>query len=155
MKKLEAGFTIVDKLECIKILKKIEECGRICYQSTHKVTDESYKKFVETIINNGHESVLEHYSFTVSFIVDRGVTHEDVRHRLASFSQESTRYCNYDKDQFGSEIKVIDIRNGINLDTKMKDLSIHLINEILNEWEEAMIDAEKHYLRMIQLGATP
>ena len=90
-------------------------------------------KWPDGWIKHGHESVLEHFSFTVHFNVDRGVTHEQVRHRIASFSQESTRYCNYDNDQFGNEIKVIDIRGGMALDTKMKGMSVHLINEIFNE----------------------
>ena len=66
------------------------------------------EKFVAAIIRNGHESVIEHVSFTVKFIVDRGVSHEMVRHRLASYSQESTRYCNYSKGQFNGEITVIE-----------------------------------------------
>ena len=56
-----------------------------------------YHKFVEMIVKRGHLSVIEHCSITVRFINDRGVSHEEVRHRLSSFSQESTRYCNYSK----------------------------------------------------------
>jgi thymidylate synthase, flavin-dependent len=155
MKVLKASYEILDQIDRDHILKKLEQCGRECYQSTHKVTEGSAGPFVSKLVELQHLSVLEHFSFTVHFAVDRGVTHEQVRHRLASFSQESTRYCNYDNDQFGNEIKVIDIREGIKLDTKMKDMSVHLINEIISEWERAMEDAERHYCRMIQLGATP
>lgn len=89
------------------IIKHIEQCGRICYKSEVKITDESYKTFIRNVISRGHESVLEHASFTIKFICDRGISHELVRHRIASFSQESTRYCNYSKEAFGSEITVI------------------------------------------------
>lgn len=90
------------------MLKHIELCGRVCYKSEDKITDESAERFVRRIIKSGHESVLEHASITVRFVCDRGVSHEIVRHRLASYSMESTRYCDYSKDKFGGEIKVIE-----------------------------------------------
>lgn len=74
----------------------IEEAGRTCYKSEDKITAESARPFAEMILKRGHESVLEHASATVRFICDRGVSHEIVRHRLASYSQESTRYCDYE-----------------------------------------------------------
>jgi thymidylate synthase (FAD) len=95
MKIIKAGYEIMDELNGEAILKKIELCGRVCYKSEEKITQGSAERFVRGIIKNGHESVLEHVSFSVRFIVDRGVSHELVRHRIASFSQESTRYCNY------------------------------------------------------------
>ena len=73
----------------------IEEAGRVCYKSEDKITEESAEKFVKMVIDREHHSVLEHGTMTVRFICDRGVTHEIVRHRIASYSQESTRYCNY------------------------------------------------------------
>ena len=79
------------------ILKRLEQCGRVCYRSEDKITEGSAEKFVAGIIKRGHEAVLEHCSFTVKFICDRGVSHEIVRHRMASYCQESTRYCNYGK----------------------------------------------------------
>lgn len=105
MKIIKAGYEILDNLNGGEILKKIELCGRVCYKSEERMTPDSAVRFVETIIKRGHESVLEHVSFTVRFIVDRGVSHELVRHRIASFSQESTRYCNYGNDD---EITVIE-----------------------------------------------
>lgn len=78
-----------------EIYQNIERAGRTCYKSEDKITEESAEKFCRMIIKRGHESVLEHESATVRFICDRGVSHELVRHRLASFSQESTRYCVY------------------------------------------------------------
>ena len=89
------------------ILSRIEECGRVCYKSEGRIKDGSAEAFCRGLIKSGHEAVLEHCSFTVKFICDRGVSHEIVRHRLASYCQESTRYCNYSKGQFGGEITVI------------------------------------------------
>ena len=103
----------------------------------------------------GNCAMIEHSSLSIKFKVDRGVSHELVRHRIASFAQESTRYVNYSLDKFGNEINVIDIENSINLDNKMKNMDAEIIKEIIDEWLMAMIHAEKHYLRMIKLGATP
>ena len=91
-----------------QILKTIERSGRTCYKSAEdQITEDSAKKFVAMLIQRGHYSVLEHGAITVRFIVDRGVSHEIVRHRLASYSQESTRFCNYTKEKFDKEITVI------------------------------------------------
>ena len=76
-------------------IKLIERAGRTCYKSEDRITSDSAKAFVASLIMRGHESVLEHASMTVKITCDRGVTHEIVRHRVASYSQESTRYCNY------------------------------------------------------------
>jgi len=75
--------------------KSIERIGRVCYKSEDKITKDSASKFIEKIVARGHHSVIEHSAMTVRFIIDRGVSHELVRHRLCAFSQESTRYCNY------------------------------------------------------------
>lgn len=92
------------------VLRHIELAGRTCYKSEDLITPESAAKFVKMIVSRGHLSVIEHINISVKFIVNRGFTHEFVRHRLVSYSQESTRYCNYGKDKFGSEITVIDQR---------------------------------------------
>ena len=92
------------------LLSLIEQAGRTCYKSESKITDDSAEKFVRNILKRGHEAVIEHGSVTLRIICDRGVSHEIVRHRMASYCQESTRYCNYGKDDFGSEITVIQPR---------------------------------------------
>lgn len=107
MKIIEPKVEFVTPINGGLILKRIEECGRVCYKSEDRITDDSAEKFIRNIIQRGHEAVLEHCSFTVKFTCDRGVSHELVRHRLASYCQESTRYCNYSKEQFGKEITVI------------------------------------------------
>lgn len=88
-------FEMVGDFTPNEILAHIERAGRTCYKSEEKITEDSSQEFVRKIIKMGHESVLEHFSFSIRFICDRGVTHEMVRHRIASFSQESTRYVGY------------------------------------------------------------
>ena len=159
MKLLKANFEILTPISDggIEELKHIEKIGRVCYKSEGKITEdgESAKKFVKMLIDRGHEAMIEHSSMSVKFVVDRGVSHELVRHRIASFAQESTRYVNYSLDKFGNEINVIDIFGGIKLDNKMKNIDAQTINFIINEWYKAMGDAEKHYMKMMELGATP
>lgn len=92
---IKSSYEILDDINRDIILKKIELAGRTCYKSEDKITSESASKFVKMIVKSGHLSVIEHVSISVKFICDRGVTHELVRHRIASYSHESTRYCNY------------------------------------------------------------
>ena len=117
-------------------LMHIERIGRVCYKSEDRITEDgdSAKKFVKMLINNGHEAMIEHSFLSVKFTTDRGVTHELVRHRIASFAQESTRYCNYTKDKFGSEISVIPIDGGLSLDGKAKGLTGETLQLIIDEW---------------------
>lgn len=141
----------------INELKHIERIGRVCYKSEGNITTdgESAKKFVKMLIDKGHEAMIEHSTLSVKFIIDRGVSHELVRHRIASFAQESTRYVNYSLNKFGNEINVIDIAGGIKLDNKMKNMDANTITAIINEWYQAIEDSERHYMKMIELGATP
>lgn len=108
MKIIKPSIEFITPLNGDVIMEQLETCGRVCYKSENKITEGSAESFIRSIIKRGHEAVLEHCSFTVKFIVDRGVSHELVRHRLASFCQESTRYCNYSNDKFDSEITVIE-----------------------------------------------
>ena len=135
----------------IKELQHIEKIGRVCYKSEDKITEdgESAKKFVKMLISNGHEAMIEHSSLSVKFVVDRGVSHELVRHRIASFAQESTRYCNYSKDKFGNEITVI---LPCFFDTGMGILSNSLVYQ---EWKLACECAEERYFNLLKMGATP
>lgn len=143
MKIIKAGYEIMDKLDGQEVLKNLELCGRVCYKSEGKIEEGSAEAFVRNLIRRGHESVLEHVSFSVRFIVDRGVSHEIVRHRLASYSQESTRYCNYSGDRFGEEITVIApcfMREG--------DPGYWV-------WLEGCEYAEQKYFEMLDDGRTP
>lgn len=143
MKVINPGFEIFTPIDGDAILKHIERCGRVCYKSEDKTTNESAKKFVANIIKRGHEAVLEHFSITVKFICNRGVSHEIVRHRLASYCQESTRYCNYGKDCFGTEITII------------KPLYLEKGTVGYSAWEEACQCAENSYFALLDNGYTP
>jgi len=127
-------------------LKKIERIGRVCYKSEDKITEdgESAKKFVGMLIRNGHEAMIEHSSLTVIFTVDRGVSHEIVRHRLCSFAQESTRYVNYTKP--GKAPKGV---------TFIKPCFLADNSNQMDTWERAMLEAEFWYIQMIKLGSKP
>lgn len=150
MIKVQPGIEIISNNSYDEMVKKIELIGRVCYKSEDNMTDDSAYTFIGNIIKRGHESVIEHETISIRVICDRGVTHEIVRHRIASYSQESTRYCNYSKDKFQNQISVIDISTGFNYDLNDKtDL------EKYNVWEEAMMAAEKYYFHLLELGATP
>lgn len=98
MQIIKPYFVIEDEIDGEKILKNLERYGRTAYKSEDKITLDSVAKFIRNIIRSGHESVIEHEKITVRVICDRGVSHEIVRHRLASYTQESTRYCDYSKE---------------------------------------------------------
>lgn len=135
------------------LLKLVELAGRTCYKSEAAITDDSAEGFVGRMIDNNHGAMLEHAGVTIRITCDRGVSHEVVRHRIASYAQESTRYCNYSKEKFGEEISFIDIEPGLLIEGK--EYSAHIWTAIMNEWISACEDAERHYMRMIELGATP
>jgi len=143
MKRTMASVTIEDQIDGNELIRKIEAAGRTCYKSEDKIAEGTAEDFIKRIIFSGHESVIEHEKVTVRFVCDRGVSHELVRHRIASFSQESTRYCNYAKDRFGNEVTVIEPCYWQE-NEKMKTLWIH-----------AMEDAERHYFELLDNGANP
>ncbi|MCL2342315.1 MAG: FAD-dependent thymidylate synthase [Firmicutes bacterium] len=123
-------------------LKNIERAARLCYKSESRMGDAASEQFLRNIIKAGHESVIEHEKATVCFVVDRGVSHEIVRHRIGSYSQESTRYCNYAGDKFGNEITVIEpFFYG-------RDEALYAV------WERACLEAERSYLALLE-GSAP
>lgn len=142
MKIIKSGYEILTPITGNE-LKLIEIAGRTCYKSNDKITEESAKKFVAGLIKRGHEAMLEHSILSIKFICDRGISHELVRHRLASFAQESTRYCNYSKDKFGNEITVI------------KPYFFEKGSANYNAWYESCQAAENAYFKMLNNGATP
>lgn len=127
-----------------KELRMIADIARVCYKSTPK-TDDIYEveKFIERLIKRKHEAMLEHSILTVKFICDRGISHEIVRHRVASFAQESTRWCNYGKDKFGKEITVIEpIFDNENTTSEWAKMC----------WRRACEESEKVYLYLVNDG---
>ena len=150
MQVIKPSIEIIDREDYEKIVKKIERIGRVCYKSEGKITEDSAEKFIKGLLTRQHESVIEHENVTVRFVCDRGVTHEIVRHRIASYSQESTRYCNYSGDKFDNQITVIDLASGFQYDlSKENDKAKYEV------WTKAMENAEQSYFRMLELGATP
>ena len=154
---IDASYKI-EKLPSREDMKLIEAAGRVCYKSEEKITDTSFVDFIESIVRRGHESVLEHSMLTVRFICDRGVSHELVRHRLASFSQESTRYCNY-----GGAVTFIlplYLREGRDLyyNSEHDDGAGSLVQNLeLNKfgtWYNSMHNAATAYNEMLQWGAS-
>ena len=147
MKIVNAGYQILSEISDggIKELQLIERIGRVCYKSEGMITPdgESAKKFVRKLISNGHEAMLEHSSLSVMFTVDRGVSHELVRHRIMSFAQESTRYCNYGNDKYGNEITVI------------KPYFFEEGSDAYIDWKSACAIAEQCYIEMTKLKGIP
>jgi thymidylate synthase (FAD) len=121
-------------------MQRIERIARTCYQSEDAIKPGSDSKMVAMLCKNHHYAMVEHISLTIKFITDRGVANEIVRHRIGSYAQESTRYCNYNKDKFGNEITVID--HGY-------------INEKRSYWITGCENAERAYFAMLTVGATP
>ena len=140
MRIVKASFEIIAATDLLE--QVIEVAGRTCYKSEDKICEGSADAFVSKIRSINHESVLEHGAITVRFVVDRGVSHELVRHRIASFSQESTRYCNYAKDKFGEEITVVDAHP-------------YIEGASYRTWEEACKDAERSYFALLEEGVRP
>ena len=133
----------VEKVDYNKIMKNLERACRTCYRSEDKITEGSYKTLLKNCINRGHESILEHEKITIRMICDIGVYKDLTRHRHASFSIESTRYCNYGKDKFENQIKFIE------------PVNIEKNTELYEEWKTSCEEIEKHYIKMVELGATP
>lgn len=142
MRVIKPGYKILTPIRGDE-LQLIEKAGRTCYKSEENITDESAKRFVAGLINRHHEAMLEHSFLSIRFICDRGVSHELVRCRLASFAQESTRYCNYSKDKFGEEL------------TFIKPLFFEEDTNDYRLWEHAMRVSEVDYMNMIKYGRTP
>lgn len=147
MRIIEPSYEILTDISegGIKELQYIEKIARVCYKSENLTTEdgESAKKMVKMLINKGHEAMIEHSTLSVKFTVDRGISHELVRHRIASFAQESTRYCNYSKDKFNNDI------------TFIKPFFFNRDSKNYSYWVEAMDAAEETYLNLIANGATP
>ena len=172
MKLIEPSYEIIRMESRENILKWLESVGRTAYKSEDKITDESATTFIENIVKRGHLSVIEHASMSVRFIVDRGISHELVRHRLASYTQSSTRFCSYNKDKFDNQITFIrpmwfkDYKAGVyNFDTVSKiysdrdsfeGYSQEQINWILeSNWISQMCMAEKAYMHLLKNGWKP
>ena len=132
----------VESYDSRKIMKNLERACRTCYRSEDLITEESYKSLLKNCINRGHESILEHEKITIRMTCDVGVYKDLTRHRFASFSIESTRYCNYGKDKFNNEINFIRPLFADELDK-------------FNIWKDTMQTIEDAYMKMVAAGYKP
>lgn len=147
MNVVKPSVQVMGPVDGEEILKRLEAAGRVCWKSEDRTGTGTAAPFVAGIIRRGHEAVLEHASLTVKFTVDRGVSHEIVRHRLASYCQESTRYCSYAGEKFGHSITAVEPpffnperENGA---------------EMREVWEQTCRQCEDAYFRLLELGASP
>jgi thymidylate synthase (FAD) len=122
----------------------LEVAGRTCYKSEDKITLESNKKFVEKIRDSGHHSVLEHCSITVKIVGDRSMSHQLVRHRIAAFSQESMRYCDYSRDKFGGKLQVI-------CPPKIQQEGANRVDKFVR-WSRCVEECYRAYLDLREMG---
>lgn len=143
MKIIEPSVSLEQEIDTGKIMKHIEKAGRVCYKSENNISNDSADIFIRNILKRGHESVIEHVSITFKVVCDRGVTHEIVRHRIASFSQESTRYCNYSQDKFGNEL------------TFIRPCFWKEDSENFELWKDMMGKIEKRYFELLDNEASP
>lgn len=143
MQIIQPSVEIMSAVDGQAILRHLEIVGRTCYKSENLITGTSAETFVRKLISRGHEAIIEHESISVRFICDRGVSHELVRHRVASYAQESSRFCNYSKAQFNSEITVI------------KPCFLLEGTEAYRQWEWTMHRAECAYFDLLGIGLSP
>ena len=144
---INAGYSIETEISPYGTLElmEIEAAARTCYRSEDNILEqgESAKMLVKKLIEHGHEAMLEHSKLTVRFTCDRAIANEIVRHRIASFAQESTRYCNYSRNKFNNQITCI--------------MPIYMRHDSweFKTWWESCCKAEKSYMELIDLGMTP
>lgn len=151
MKLIKSKVEILDNINGEEVINKIAKVARTCYKSEDASTAEKDKKLVENLVKSGHEAMIEFFDITVKFTCDRGVSHELVRHRMASFAQESTRYCNYSKDKFNNELTFI-IPNWAEVN-KFGEI-VADDNEAFYDFKRALEMAEAFYLSLIAKGWT-
>ena len=144
-------LTPLNKEIGVEIIKHIEKIARTCYKSEDAITKESGERMIAKLVSSGHLAMLEHFSISVKFYTDRGVSHEIVRHRMASYAQESTRYCDYDKAKFDNQITVIDPKTAMG----MKEMTGEHVIQCMNIWCDAMKCAETNYQALRRCGCPP
>ena len=143
MKVVKPSFEILTPIDRESIYKQIELVARTCYKSEDQITEESAPRMVKALVNRKHTAMIEHAHVSVKFICDRGVSHEIVRHRIASYAQESTRYCDYSSGKHGGEITVIEpffFREG---------------SPEYYVWYQSCIDSQNAYNSLLKMGHSP
>lgn len=137
----------MDSHDGINLLRKIEWCGRISHRSEGAQTPDSWDRFIRAVVlQHGDWSIVEHASVSVDMLVDRGITHEVVRHRLFAFTQESTRFVNYEKKMPASFIRP-STQTGIVEDLAQEGAA--------KAWKEAIEQCEESYGALVRYGVPP
>jgi len=156
MKLIKPSYKIITPINGDEILKTLEAVARTCYKSEDKIESDSAPKLIKNIISRGHEAMIEFYDVIVKFTCDRGVSHEIVRHRIASYAQESTRYCNYNKDKFNNQVTFI-IPSWLNIEEGY--WNAEKLSKITNKthsgeasWIMLMLEVESVYNELISKG---
>ena len=150
MKIIKPSFEVQTEIDGEKILKKLELAARTCYKSEDKITVDSAKKILAGLLKVNHHSVIEHENITVKFITDRGILAELTRHRLCSFSVESTRYVNYKEG-----ITVI-LPPWVDIDPGIYDINCPKFKDYADMiWFKHMVDCEENYQELIKQGYKP
>lgn len=157
MKLIKSYYEIISPINGDDILRTLEKVSRTCYKSENNITDDSAEKMIKTLVSKKHEAMIEFYDIIVKFICDRAISHEIVRHRIASYAQESTRYCNYSKDKFENQITFI-IPSWCNICesqwTHEQAINSNDLNGEINSllWLQQMSWSEKVYNKLIKEG---
>lgn len=175
MKLVKPSFEILDEEQLLSATIEIEVAARTCYKSEEKIEEGSDLSLIKLLKSRGHDAMLEFGpSMTVRFVCDRGVSHELVRHRLCSFAQESTRYCNYSKGKFNNQLTFIipswmenylpDDNAWCSIDDTSEITMLDLIKSEASRnkkegaeflWLRAMQQAECNYQHLIEAGWQP
>jgi len=149
MKIIDPSYEILTPIDGKEILQTVEKIARTCYKSEDKISEGTAEKMIGNLIKNGHEAMIEFFDITVKFIHNRGFSHEMVRHRLCSFAQESTRYCNYSADKFRNEITVIRPYWFADLQTQTDQPERRYSSEY---WHNCMVVIEETYFSLLRSG---
>lgn len=145
MKIVQPQVMPLTPIDGMAIIQHIERCARTCYKSTNRITEdgESAKKILRVLLDKNHGAMLEHYSITMNYVSNIAAYKDLTRHRHTAYAIESTRYCSYDKDKFGNEIKFLE------------PVEIPRGTPEYLAWYEAMVHLEALYMRMARMGAKP
>lgn len=154
MQWVESSIKQIGGPDCYEAMRICELAARTCYRSEDQITHTSAGKLITSCLRKGHESVIEHVQLNFEIVCDRATSHQWVRHRLSSYSQESQRYCNYTKEKFNNEIVFVrpewtkDLNTGVWASNDPLVIQENLLNN-------ACSVAEKAYFEMIKNGAKP
>lgn len=179
MRLISPDIQFMPHMEYASMLLTVCTAVAHCFKMDIPHSQKEREEFIRRRMTSGHLSVIEHVGFTATFTVDRGVSHEMVRHRLASFTQESTRYCNYSKDKFDGQVTFImpefvaavvpaGVFNTLELtpnaeklarlslvDNNMEVRGVDIEDHVVFWWLSGLLQAERHYMVLSDLGMDP